>query len=197
VLTSPGSQSKVEFSLQSVSKGYWCFHYPIQFCLPVKNWNLCWVHKRELKQSSKHHIDRNQTTVTKQNQTFLSIEVQGLKPVILATREVEIMRIMVEGQPRQKIWETPFQPMAGNCSTLLSFQLCGKAQVRGWQSSWPEHKARPYLKNKQHNKGWQEVLSSTPSTAKKRKDSCPSTRFMKMYPQQYKTVIHMQNKLQN
>jgi hypothetical protein len=36
-------------------------------------------------------------------------------PVILSTWEVEILRIMVQGQPRQKVLKNPSQPMPG-CS---------------------------------------------------------------------------------
>jgi hypothetical protein len=36
---------------------------------------------------------------------------QWLTPVILATWEAEIRRIMVRGQPRQKVGKTPSQPI--------------------------------------------------------------------------------------
>jgi hypothetical protein len=36
-----------------------------------------------------------------------------LKPIILSTREAEIRRIMVQGQPRQKVYKTSSQPMIG------------------------------------------------------------------------------------
>jgi hypothetical protein len=36
-------------------------------------------------------------------------------PIILATLEAEIRKIVVKSQPRQKVQETPSQPIAG-CS---------------------------------------------------------------------------------
>jgi hypothetical protein len=34
-------------------------------------------------------------------------QAQWLKPIILATCKVEMERIMIQGQPRQKVYETP------------------------------------------------------------------------------------------
>jgi hypothetical protein len=39
--------------------------------------------------------------------------VWWLKPVIPATQDAEIRRIEVQGQPGQKVHETPSKPMAG------------------------------------------------------------------------------------
>jgi hypothetical protein len=42
------------------------------------------------------------------------------------SQEVEIGRITVQDQPRQKAWETSAQLMAGLGGECLSFQLWGK-----------------------------------------------------------------------
>jgi hypothetical protein len=49
-------------------------------------------------------------------------------PVILATREVEIGKIIVTGQPRKKNCETPSQQQKAGCGGMhLSSQLLQKA----------------------------------------------------------------------
>jgi hypothetical protein len=51
--------------------------------------------------------------------------------VILATWEAEIQRIAIQGQPRQKVWETPSQPKnARHGGIRLSSQ-----QLRNWVGS--------------------------------------------------------------
>jgi hypothetical protein len=64
--------------------------------------------------------------------------------VILATQKVEIGRILVQGQPRQKVLETTSQPIkAGRNVACLSFQLCRKSRVVAqaqWSISMIEHK---------------------------------------------------------
>jgi hypothetical protein len=46
---------------------------------------------------------------------------------MVAHQEVEIGRIKVQGQPRQKVRETPSQPIKAGCdSAHLSFQPQGK-----------------------------------------------------------------------
>jgi hypothetical protein len=71
-------------------------------------------------------------------------QVKWLATVIPATQKAEIRRITVQGQPRQKVTKTPYQPIkAGHGGTCLSSQLhrkqdCGQGQSR--------HKARPYMK---------------------------------------------------
>jgi hypothetical protein len=49
-----------------------------------------------------------------------------LMPVILATGQAEIGRIIVQGHPRQIFHKTPSHPMAGSSVVCLSSQLCGK-----------------------------------------------------------------------
>jgi hypothetical protein len=52
----------------------------------------------------------------------------SFKPIFLATWEAETGRIAVQGHPRQKVHKTISQPMAGNISVCLSFQLHREAQ---------------------------------------------------------------------
>jgi hypothetical protein len=54
---------------------------------------------------------------------------QWFLPVILTTWEAEIGRIIVQGQPRQKVCKTPFKPIAGHSSIHLSFQSVQTAKV--------------------------------------------------------------------
>jgi hypothetical protein len=84
-----------------------------------------------------------------------------LKPIILATWEVEIGRIMIQGQPRQKVSKTPSQPMTGYGGTCLSFQLCWKAQVgRSWFQADPGTKQEPISKIINAKKGLVEQQSA-------------------------------------
>jgi hypothetical protein len=63
-----------------------------------------------------------------------------LKPVILVTREVNVWRIIVQGQPRQKAWETSSQPVkAGH-----DFPACHPSYM---VQSGPGVNARPYPNN--------------------------------------------------
>jgi hypothetical protein len=57
---------------------------------------------------------------------------QWLKPLILATQEAGIRRIMVQSQPRQKVHKTPSQSVAGHSGMYLSFQLYREAQIGSW-----------------------------------------------------------------
>jgi hypothetical protein len=58
-----------------------------------------------------------------------------LKLIILAIQEAEIGKIVFLGQPRQKVWEIPSQPMAGLGGTVhLSSQLGREAQIERSQS---------------------------------------------------------------
>jgi hypothetical protein len=62
--------------------------------------------------------------------------VSWLTPIILAMWEVEIWRIMVQTQPRQKVRETTSQPMAEHLSSPATWD----AQIGGSQSglAWAE-----------------------------------------------------------
>jgi hypothetical protein len=54
-------------------------------------------------------------------------------PVILATWETEIRKIMVESQPGQKITKTPSQPIAGHNAVdaiYLSFHAMWEADIK-------------------------------------------------------------------
>jgi hypothetical protein len=88
-----------------------------------------------------------------------------LTPVILATQEVEIRRIAVQGQPRQKVRETLFQPMTRHGGIHPSFQLLQEAHVQDHVQADPREKARSHLKNKAGQKGLVEaqVLEYLPS----------------------------------
>jgi hypothetical protein len=58
------------------------------------------------------------------------------------------METMVQGQPRQKVHETPSHPMTG-CGAHLSPHLCRETQIG---SDRPGHKVRPYHKNNQSDR---------------------------------------------
>jgi hypothetical protein len=53
-----------------------------------------------------------------------------LTPVILATWEAEIRRMLVPGQPRQKVKEIPSQPISAHNSLHLSPQATQEAKIR-------------------------------------------------------------------
>jgi hypothetical protein len=52
-----------------------------------------------------------------------------LTPVILATWEAEIRRIAVRGQTRQKVQETPYQPIAQYGNALLLSQSMQETDI--------------------------------------------------------------------
>jgi hypothetical protein len=51
-------------------------------------------------------------------------------PIFLASWEVEIYWIVVGGQPREKVYETPYQPIAGCNEMCLLFQCSSEAKMR-------------------------------------------------------------------
>jgi hypothetical protein len=69
--------------------------------------------------------------------------------LILPTWEVEIRRIMVWGQPGQKVCETPSQPTAGHRGSHLSAQLCRNRNRRIAIQSGQGIQWDPILKNNQ------------------------------------------------
>jgi hypothetical protein len=101
--------------------------------------------------------------------TFFKKQVQWLTPVILATGEAEIRKIEFRGQSRQKVIETPSQPVkAGHGGTPLSSSYSGGIQPRLMAQAGPGINARPYLKNNQTKKGlemwfqWKGLASMKP-----------------------------------
>jgi hypothetical protein len=73
---------------------------------------------------------------------------------------VEIKRITLEDQPRQKVHETSY---------LSSIpKLFGEAQIGGSQSILAQTKARPYMKNNQSKRagGVAQAADSLPSKCK-------------------------------
>jgi hypothetical protein len=80
--------------------------------------------------------------------------MQWFMSVILATQEVEIRRIMVQGQPRQKVGESPSPPKAGHGDLCLSSQLFKRSKQEDYGPGWTGQKLwRPYPKNNQSKKG--------------------------------------------
>jgi hypothetical protein len=76
-------------------------------------------------------------------------------PVTSATQEAEIGKIMIPGQPGQKVHETLFQQKKLGvvvCAFHLSYR--GKHKIGGLCPGPPGQKARPYLQNSQSKKGW-------------------------------------------
>jgi hypothetical protein len=88
-----------------------------------------------------------------------------LTAVISVTREVEIRRITVQGQPRQKICETRSQLIKAECAVILVIRVRNR-RLMGV-------KERPYWKNNKAKKTegvvqvvqhQYQALSSNPST---------------------------------
>jgi hypothetical protein len=92
-------------------------------------------------------LNSNPSTTKKR----IKVQRQWLKPVILATRKVEIQRIRVRGQPGQKFQD----PISTNCwawchmSVILA--IWGSTNRRTMVQT--RHKAKYYLENDQHGKG--------------------------------------------
>jgi hypothetical protein len=77
-------------------------------------------------------------------------QAQWFKPIILASWEAEIGRIMVQGQPEQKVCQTSSQPVA----THICHPSCArKHKWEDYSAGQPRHKVRFYLKNTQCKKG--------------------------------------------
>jgi hypothetical protein len=67
--------------------------------------------------------------------------------------EKEIVRIMVQSQPRQKVSRTPSQRTFGHGGMCLSSQLCGKQKLEDCGSGHSRQKLKTYLKNKAKSAG--------------------------------------------
>jgi hypothetical protein len=75
------------------------------------------------------------------------------RPIILATHETEMGRITVQGQPGQKVPETPSQSMDGPGGAPLSSPATpASTNRRPMAQAVPEPKLRHYLKNNQYKK---------------------------------------------
>jgi hypothetical protein len=62
--------------------------------------------------------------------------------IILVIWETEMQRIAIQGQPRQEVPHTPFQPVSGNSGTA-SHPCCGrKPEIRGLQLRQPWAKSK-------------------------------------------------------
>jgi hypothetical protein len=59
--------------------------------------------------------------IKKKNNTQIGLDMVAVAYIILATREAEIGKIMVGGQPRQNVCDTPSQTIAECGSICLSF----------------------------------------------------------------------------
>jgi hypothetical protein len=51
-------------------------------------------------------------------------------PVVIATWEAEIRKIVAQDQPRQKVGDNPSQPIAGLSGTHLLSQAIWKVEIR-------------------------------------------------------------------
>jgi hypothetical protein len=70
---------------------------------------------------------------------------------MLATQETDIRRIVVQGQPRQKVLETPYQPKAGcGCNachpSYIATHPSYKAQIRRWSRPAQAKSKTPFSK---------------------------------------------------
>jgi hypothetical protein len=77
------------------------------------------------------------------------------KPVILATPEMEIRRIMVQGQLGQKVHKAPSQPIKAGCGGMCTCHpgQTGSINRKITVQAFLGIKVRPYLKNNQRKKG--------------------------------------------
>jgi hypothetical protein len=108
-----------------------------------------------------------------------------------SSQEAEIGRIVASGQTVQKISETPSQPMAGCGSMGLPSQICRKHKWEDCGSGQTGIRRDPISRitnvqrvgdgpqAEEHLPSKHEVLSSSPSTAKKkkRKKECVSNTW--------------------
>jgi hypothetical protein len=86
--------------------------------------------------------------------------------------EVEIRKMVIQGQHRQKVNKTPSQPVIVYGGICLTSQQMGSANMRITVQAGPGKKAGPYSKNTNQNKAG--VCIS--SIAKKKKKSLSQAR---------------------
>jgi hypothetical protein len=81
--------------------------------------------------------------------------LQWLKPIILAIWDVEIRRILIRGQSKQKAQETPSQLMNGwaRWYVLIIPDMQGNTNRRIEVQAGSGKNMRPYLRNNQLQKG--------------------------------------------
>jgi hypothetical protein len=76
--------------------------------------------------------------------------------VIIAMREAELGRIMVQGQPEQKVHKTPAQQKTLDVVACACHPSDGSECLiqEDHSPGWPGQRVRPYFQNSQTTKGW-------------------------------------------
>jgi hypothetical protein len=80
---------------------------------------------------------------------------QWFKPTILAVWEAKMERFMIQGQPQQKVSETPMSTnKLGTMMHACHPSYKGSINRRMVQAGWSKN-VRPYLKNSQGKERWE------------------------------------------